>query len=219
VLRVAEIVANLSTDVIALHEITPEQAQQIVPLVAAEYSYQILNPSETGEGLILLSRYPIENYEFYQPLPGSHSNVRAVITVSGVPVTVYAVHLQRPRLVTFPFSYDVSDHDAEVADLRDRLRAETGPVLVLCDCNMSDQSDAYQTLDRLLDDAFREAGQGLGFTFRFRRFLPFMARIDYVWYSDDFVALEAYPWNDSGSSDHRPVVATLSLKVERFQDK
>jgi vancomycin resistance protein VanJ len=216
---VAEIVVDLSTDVVALHEVTPEQAQQIVPLTTAEYPYHVLNPTDNGEGLILLSRYPIENYEFFHPLPESHSNVRAVITVSGAPVTVYAVHLQRPHLVTFPFGYDVSDHDAEVADLQDRLRAETGPVLVLCDCNMSDQSDAYQTLDKLLDDAFRRAGQGLGFTFRFRRYLPFMARIDYVWYSDDFVATDARTWGDSGSSDHRPVIATLSLKRERPLDK
>jgi vancomycin resistance protein VanJ len=206
--------------VIALHEITPEQAQQFIPLTAAAYPYHILDPSETGEGLILLSRYPIQDYEFFRPFPGSHSNVRAVITMSGAPVTVYAVHFQRPHLVMFPFSYDVSTHDAEVANLRDRLRAETGPVLVLCDCNMSDQSDAYQTLDRLLDDAFREAGQGLGFTFRFHRFLPYMARIDYIWYSDDFVAINVHTWDDSGTSDHRPVVATLSLiKEERPQDE
>jgi vancomycin resistance protein VanJ len=216
---VSEIIAHLSTDVIALHEITPEQAQQIVPLTTAQYPYHIVNPSETGEGLILLSHYPIESYEFFRPLPESHSNVRAVITVSGTSVIVYAVHLQRPHLVMFPFSYDVSGHDAEVADLRDRIRAEAGPVLVLCDCNMSDQSDAYQTLDKLLDDAFREAGQGLGFTFRFRRVLPFMARIDYVWYNDDFIAIHARAWNDSGTSDHRPVVATLSLKEERSLDK
>jgi vancomycin resistance protein VanJ len=209
---VSEIVAGLSTDVIALHEITPELAQQIVPLTAAEYPYHILDPSESGQGLILLSRYPIENYEFFRPLPSSHSNVRAVITVDGMPVTVYAVHFQSPHGATSPFSYDASDRKAEMVDLRDRLQAETGPVLVLCDCNMSDQSDAYQTLDKLLDDAFREAGRGMGFTFRFRRFLPFMARIDYVWYSGDFVAMDARTWNDSGSSDHRPVVATLSLK-------
>jgi vancomycin resistance protein VanJ len=212
---VAGLVAGLSTDVVALHEITPELAQQIVPLTAADYPYHILDPDEIGQGLILLSRYPIESYEYFHPLPDSHSNVRALINVDGTLVTVYAVHFQSPSGPTSPFTYNASSRQAEMSDLRDRLQAETGPVLVLCDCNMSDQSDAYRSMDQLLDDAFRDAGRGMGFTFRFRRFLPFMVRIDYVWYSRDFVALDALTWNDSASSDHRPVVATLALKQEQ----
>jgi vancomycin resistance protein VanJ len=213
---VAGIVAGLSTDVIALHEIDPDLAQQIVPLTTAEYPYHILGPTESGQGLILLSRYPIESYEYFRSLPDSHSNVRALISVDGIPVTVYAVHFQSPHGPTSPFTYDASERQAEMADLRERLQVETGPLLVLCDCNMSDQSDAYRSMDKLLDDAFRDAGRGMGFTFRLRRFLPFMVRIDYVWYSRDFVALDALTWNDSGSSDHRPVVATLALKQEQL---
>jgi vancomycin resistance protein VanJ len=212
---VTEIVTELSTDVIALHEVSPEQAEQITEMMTARYPYHVLSPDDSDRGLLLLSRHPIKEHDFFRPLPQSDSDLRAVIDVDGIPVTLYVAHLQSPRGGITPFSYDTSIRNAEMADLRDRIQVETGPMLLLCDCNMSDLSDPYRALDELLDDAFREAGQGLGFTFRYRKFLPFMVRIDYIWYSDHFAALDARAWNDAGPSDHRPVIATLSLKQER----
>jgi vancomycin resistance protein VanJ len=208
---VTEIITELSTDVIALQEVSPEQAGQIADLMSTEYPYRVLSPDDADRGLLLLSRYPIKEHKLFHPLPQSDAHLRVVMDVHGVPVTVYVAHPQSPRGGLSPFSYDTSIRNAELADLRDRIRGETGPVLLLCDCNMSDLSDPYRALDALLDDAFREAGQGMGFTFRFRKFLPFMVRIDYVWHSEHFVALDVRAWNDAGPSDHRPVIATLSL--------
>jgi endonuclease/exonuclease/phosphatase (EEP) superfamily protein YafD len=211
---VAEIVDDLATDVIALHEVTPEQAKEIILLIEGKYPYRILDPEEEGQGLIFLSRYPIDSYEFFRIFPRSRSSARVVINVDGTQIVVYAAHLQSPRGGMSPFNHDTSGRNADAAYLRDRIAAETDPVLILCDCNMSDQSDAYRSLDKLLDDAFREVGQGLGFTYRFRRYLPFMVRIDYVWHSDHFVALDARILEDSGSSDHRPMVATVALRQD-----
>jgi endonuclease/exonuclease/phosphatase (EEP) superfamily protein YafD len=165
---VTEIVTELSTDVIALHEVSSEQAEQITGLMTEEYPYRVLSPDEADRGLLLLSRYPIKEHELFHPLPSSDSNLRAVIEVDGTPVTLYVAHPESPRGGLSPFSYDMSLRNAELADVRDRIRAETGPVLLMCDCNMSDLSDPYRALD-------------------------------------------ARAWKDAGPSDHRPVVATLSL--------
>ena len=83
-------------------------------------------------------------------------------------------------------------------------------VISLC---LSDQSDAYRVFDALLADAFREAGRGMGFTFPANaELVPPGIRIDYVWYSDEFVARDAYVADDSGPSDHLAVVAELALR-------
>jgi vancomycin resistance protein VanJ len=114
--------------------------------------------------------------------------------------------------------YDDTVRDGQIETMRHLVRQASGPVLVLCDCNMSDQSTAYHDLDRLLDDSFREVGQGLGLSAtRFlanRRVFPLMARIDYVWHSADFRAYAAFVADDSGSSDHHPVVARLALHAQ-----
>ena len=38
-------------------------------------------------------------------------------------------------------------------------------------------------------------------------------RIDHIFYSNQFVALNTYVVNNSGGSDHFPVVAELYLKI------
>lgn len=210
-----QLIDTLGADIVALQEVSSDQAAQFDAHLAAAYPHHILNTETEGRGLGLLSRYPIVEQEWFQPLPQSDPHLRAVIDVNGTPITVYVAHPHSPRGLFSPLQYDTSQRDAELADVRERVAAEAGPVIVMCDCNMSDQSDAYRAFDRLMDDAFRQAGRGMGFTFRFRRFLPSMVRIDYVWHSDHFVATDARAWEDAGASDHHAVVARLWLKGDR----
>jgi endonuclease/exonuclease/phosphatase (EEP) superfamily protein YafD len=100
---------------------------------------------------------------------------------------------------------------AEVARLEQALRALREPALLLCDCNLTDTSQAYARLATFMSDSFREAGWGFGHS-SFSRRPPFQAqRLDYVWHSDRLVALEAFV-GPEGGSDHRPVVARLALR-------
>jgi endonuclease/exonuclease/phosphatase family metal-dependent hydrolase len=67
-------------------------------------------------------------------------------------------------------------------------------------------------MNALLDDAFRVAGGGLGFTFPASfGSLPSLLRIDDIWGSDHFVVHDAWTESDSGTSDHHPVISELSL--------
>jgi endonuclease/exonuclease/phosphatase (EEP) superfamily protein YafD len=85
------------------------------------------------------------------------------------------------------------------------------PALLLCDCNLTDTSQAYARLATFMADSFREAGWGFGHS-SFSRRPPFQAqRLDYVWHSDQLAALEAAVGPDGGS-DHRPVIARLALR-------
>lgn len=97
--------------------------------------------------------------------------------------------------------------------------ALSDPTIVVGDCNMSDLSTAYRQMRTTFNDAHRAAGWGLGHT-RYRPtfygLLPprrgfRMLRLDYIFYSPHFAALEAHV-GPHGNSDHRPMVARLALQ-------
>lgn len=210
--RVVDVLAALDADVIGIQELGHDQATEIEARLAAEYPYRALRPGVSVEGVGLLSRYPILDAAPYRPFPGSMGHLRAVLELPGGPVVVYVAHPPPPSL-SRSWGYDDGPRDAEIADLVARVQAESAPVIVACDCNMSDQSDAYRRVDRVLADAFREAGWGLGLTHGLRALTPFrrLVRIDYVWHDAHFRALEAAVHPDSGTSDHFPVVAELAI--------
>jgi vancomycin resistance protein VanJ len=213
--RIKEVMMRLDADVIGVVEVGPVHTQVLAAELADRYPYQAMYPSLSVHGVGLLSRYPILQKNVILPFVDSMFFLRAVLDVNGQPVTVYVVHPARPGGLISPFTYDDTRRDAEIAILcDDYLAYETGPLIVLGDFNMTDQSDSYRHVDALLDDAFRAAGRGMGFTFpdAWRpslRLVPRLVRIDYVWYSADFRAYDAFVTKDSGTSDHYPVVARL----------
>jgi vancomycin resistance protein VanJ len=216
--RVLKVTAGLNADVIGLEELGPDHAALFEKDLSEKYPYQALYPQLPVHGVGLLSRYPILSQELIPPFPDSMLYLRATLDVNGTRVAVYVVHPPPPRQFISPLTYDDSRRDAEIAVLIDKYLAhETGPVIVLGDFNMTDQSDAYRRMDRGFDEAFRTAGWGLGFTFPDKirssiRLIPRLIRIDYVWYNATFAASGAQVGGDSGTSDHRPVVAQLVLK-------
>lgn len=209
-LRVAEVVSTFDTDLVGLGEYEYSQAGQLHRRLTEAYPYRAIYPYATD--VALFSRYPILEKRLIRSPELRSPLLRAVVDIQGVAVTVYVVHLISPTLFGLPWQYEDAARNQESALVRDLLARESGPLLVLCDCNFTDQSDAYQSFDTLLTDAFREAGCGMGFTYpNEQRFLPPLVRIDYIWHNDHFSTLEAYPLNDSGTSDHRPIVARLAI--------
>jgi endonuclease/exonuclease/phosphatase (EEP) superfamily protein YafD len=105
---------------------------------------------------------------------------------------------------------------AQVRALADAVNQQDGAVIVAGDFNATELTETYGMMAQHLDNAHAVAGFGFGFTFpsRARRlgtFLPFL-RIDHIFYSEHFEALDCTVGADSGGSDHFPVVATLQLK-------
>ncbi|MBO7120472.1 MAG: endonuclease/exonuclease/phosphatase family protein [Bacteroidaceae bacterium] len=84
------------------------------------------------------------------------------------------------------------------------------PTIVCGDFNDTPISYAYQRLDRHLSSAYREAGNGLGFTYT-RRSFP--VRIDHLFFSDMWTCTSCYTDRAISASDHYPLVARLSKKV------
>lgn len=205
--EVAEVIAALDADIVGLQDLTNDSA--LIPVLKATYPYTMLPPAHRQVGLV--SRYPIIERSLFQK-----RILRAVVDVEGQAITVFVINPLAPEHIWFPWAYTAQDKPPEVAQVLEMLPHETQPVMVLCDCNTNDQSATYKLLDAQFDDAFREAGWGLGFTFpaHFTCQIPFgfpLLRLDYIWYGAGLEVYKAAVWPDSGTSDHRPVIVTMGL--------
>ena len=220
--RIADAIADLDADIVGLQELDQSHAAALNQWLVDAYPYRLMYAPSEGDrhGVGLLSRYPILVEDRFYPCRRCFRSLRVVVDADGSPVAVYLIHPSAPRNSWSPWAYNAVERARQLSYLRRALRIEPYPALVLCDCNMSDQSDDYRALDSLMDDSFREAGRGLGFTFpagsNYPIPVPFpVVRIDYIWHSAHFVPLDAAVAGDSGTSDHYPVVATLALMEER----
>jgi vancomycin resistance protein VanJ len=203
-------------DVVGFQELTRARKAAISAALAADYPYHTLVPPERFPAIGLMSRFPIEQVDPVS-LPPLHFALHAILRVDGVRLHVFVVHLSPNgfgRNLVDQYAALAGERyaqrQAEVVRLEQEFRALREPALLLCDCNLTDTSQAYAQLTTFLSDSFREAGWGFGHS-SFSRRAPFLAqRLDYIWHSDGLTAIEAVVGPDGGS-DHRPVVVRLAL--------
>lgn len=224
---VATLVAS-GADVIALQELAPSVVVALRPAVAAAYPHAVWPAGGAEVGL--LSRYPIAAHAWFRPAEAGRTALRATLEVAEVPTAFFVLHpfppgvlwLGRSR-VPRGLAYGVPI-DAQMRDVVQRVASFDGPVVVLGDFNMSEQSRGYAVLVDALTDAYREAGWGFGFTFPqdvrleggrgIRRMIGYVpgpfVRIDYIFRSEDFFAERARVTCE-GASDHCYLTADLVL--------
>jgi endonuclease/exonuclease/phosphatase (EEP) superfamily protein YafD len=220
------IISQGTPDVVVLQELSPYLVPALVEELGVLYPYRLLEPGEGPLGGGVLSRYPLR----YARLPAG-SPLGAFAQVVEVEAgerafTLYNVHLEATGALAYlqsggPVGRAVrasyERRERQVAQLIEDLARRQGPVIVAGDMNMTDQTDAYRALAGLLEDAQREAGRGFGHTFpayggRFGGLpiFPRMVRIDMLFHSDAWAALECRVVSEHGQSDHLPVLARLA---------
>ena len=213
-------IQSASPDVVGFQELTTSNAPGIAQSLESQYPYGTLQNLEEGRGAGLLSRIPIETVEWFS-LPPRDIALHATVMMEGRRIHVFVVHLSPNNLLQVQVTELTTGliprvlerygwRAAEVNRLEEEVTALSEPVLLLCDCNLTDTSEAYSHLSGFIHDSFREVGWGMGHTLHPSP-LPFpVQRIDYVWHSEEFVALEAFVGQEGGS-DHLPIVAKLML--------
>ncbi len=95
----------------------------------------------------------------------------------------------------------------QIRIIADHISVSPYPVVLCTDLNDTPSSYAYYKLTRHLNDAFLASGKGIGETYNGK--LPYF-RIDYVFYSDLFVA-SGFRTHNIKLSDHFPVTTDLYL--------
>jgi endonuclease/exonuclease/phosphatase (EEP) superfamily protein YafD len=190
-------------DVVALQEVNVSMNRALEARLLDRYPHR-----RWERGMGLYSRLPLEQYQAFRLGDGQgYWAQQCVLRVDGRALTLLNVH---PRSIGGQLRHPAaSAHAADVRDLVSRVDGIDGPLLVAGDLNLTDRHAAYTALARHLRDAHREAGWGMGFTFRPSSASPALWRIDYVLHSPDLATLDA-DLGDFSGSDHRPLVATLA---------
>lgn len=213
---IVDSIQSANPDVVGFEELTPAIAASIVEELESGYPYNTFQYLETGLSTGVLSKFPIESVERFD-LPPLDRALHTVVQVEGRKVHILVVHLSPNNFFnhsTTAFVTLVKERygrrEKETMQLTQMTQDLDGPVLLMCDCNMTDTSEAYARLDTVLDDSFSEAGWGMGHTLQPPQLSFPIQRIDYVWHTEEFEAIYAYIGQDGGS-DHLPIVAKLRL--------
>ncbi len=163
---------------------------------------------------------------------GTPTQQRVTLAVGEQTIVLYNVHFLMPvgetphlslpvdnPFVNLAVRYDDTARNGQIERLLEHLENEALPYLVAGDFNMSDQTAMYGELARTMGDSFREAGSGYGGSWPVSAmeeftslpdFVPALFRIDYIWHSRRFRALETWQGPELGS-DHLPLAAMLEL--------
>jgi endonuclease/exonuclease/phosphatase family metal-dependent hydrolase len=222
--KVIHAIRSSGADLIGLEELNRRQAAIVVDAVADLYPHAATF-GDSYEGRGVLSKVPLESVEPIPLLP-DRPDVRAVVHVNGVAITMIVGH---PR----PQALRRGRVQFQMASLRQilklgQLTMASAPAILLGDFNMGPRHPGYTRLQRLgLTDAYVVGGASsrAGNTFPLRVHvgvsprmsnqtrivsLPPLKRFDHIWHTPDIRTARAWIGPDSGS-DHASVVARLIL--------
>lgn len=235
--RLADVAAWLraaDADIVVLQEVVPASAAYLLAALGDQYPYDDRALRATPQ--LTLARLPIAAAEEINLGQWWVRRLEVEVGAEGQRVAVYNVHLPMPvrparRLSTIrlpeavarsaaldlALRYDETERNARARALLAALAQEPLPFIAAGDFNTSDNAILYGELRAALNDSFREAGWGPGVTWPAERgddnlpTLPPLIRIDYVWHSPGFRALDAHTGPRLGS-DHLPLRVSLSRR-------
>ncbi len=209
-------IRSVDPDIVCLQELNYETAAALLDALGGEYPYRVLDPSRGVEGMGTISKYPLRSSG--QTLPSQWVGTPQVLELdwNGRIITLVNFHMHPPgRLAPGSLRQRHAIRLRQAAALTQLAAEVEQPVLLAGDANATDLNEAYQMITHAgLRDAWRAAGQGLGFTFprQLGRLSPaWMTRIDHVFLSSQWLIQTAKLAPVDGSSDHRGVVVEAGL--------
>ncbi|MCF6308427.1 MAG: endonuclease/exonuclease/phosphatase family protein [Flavobacteriaceae bacterium] len=185
-----------------------------------DYPYQYIHYKKKNKlGHAIFSKYPLIHTNSFDFEHTYNNSIYADVVKGKDTIRVYNLHLQ--SLSVLPSFNFLQKMDSEI--LRKRIterfvKQQTQveiilkhkensnyPVIICGDFNNTPFSYVYHKLSENMNDAFEEAGNGLGTTFLFENY---PMRIDYILSSKK---LEVLSFETIGKtfSDHYPITATL----------
>jgi endonuclease/exonuclease/phosphatase (EEP) superfamily protein YafD len=212
------IIEQTRGDIIALQECGGTVAAAVSDLPEIAWS------AHTGDGVCLVSRYPITSTqqldrENIRAAGGSGVVVTYTIDLGDRELYLTNLHLDTPRRGLAPVregnitegfntlrSKSVT-RDIESRQARAWVDAREGATVVVGDFNLPVESVIYRRHWGDMLNAFSRTGIGFGFT-RIAGWIR--ARIDHVLTDDEWHVVRAFVGPDFGS-DHRPMIADLIL--------
>jgi endonuclease/exonuclease/phosphatase (EEP) superfamily protein YafD len=201
--RTAQYIERSRADAVVLLELTPPQAQMLVPLLPS-YPHYHIEPSRMGAAVF--TKWPVLSAESVPLAQGGAIAARLTLDWRGTPVNVLGVHLN------WPLGPRNSEFRKQELDALVRFsKAQQGPLLVAGDFNFTPWSEYFS--DALEESGLHDAARGFGLARSWpAQFAPVGIRIDHCLLSPHWrsVATRIGPWL---GSDHFPIVADMVLET------
>ncbi len=207
-------------DIVFLQETVRPHRKRVFNVLKTDYPYQLDTPP-----VGILSKYPIVSSEILHLANHPETQQRAIVNFHQQEIVIYNMQATGPWVKIYkilPFLkipvYKYKQRFPEIQDLVERIQQETLPVIVAGDFNMTDESQDYYSVQKVLQDAFLKSGFGFGFTWprgffakKINLNLTYpVCRIDYIWHSKHWGAKSSSVL-EATESDHLPVAAELIL--------
>jgi vancomycin resistance protein VanJ len=216
--KITESIRASNPDLIGLEEVQSHHVKQLKQALT-EYPYSAFHPAPKDHNIAFFSRFPIESVTIL-PESSIERGMSIVVKIQGRSLTVVVAHLTPNYVPPVPFDrypsllqqrYD--SRATEINYLLQFIRVNPHPAIVLCDCNLTDTSQAYLQMKRGLLDSFAQSGWGLGHTFQGEEWQFPLQRLDYIWHTDRLTGIDAYVGKDGGS-DHLPILADFRYLID-----
>lgn len=223
---ILETIRHEDADVVFIQELNANLARALKAELSDVYPYQILEPIDDPRGIGTISKYPIRVNG--RRLMGHWVGAPQILEMEweGRTVTLVNFHMTSMTAIT-PRSMvlDTLRWRAIEAQQLANLATQSTPAILAGDANCTSWSRPYRILTSELIDSWQEAGFGLGHTFPGSDipgsdrphlgdwYVPqWLARIDYIFHTEEWETLSARLAQVDGVSDHRGVIAVLALR-------
>ena len=212
-------------DVVFIQELNTHLAVALQKELRDEYPYQVLEAVDHPSGIGTISKHPLLDTGESSQL--SWMGGPQVLEMSWQGRTITLVNFHMLAIQHLDSSQGLSQNfkiRAEEAQALVEIAQQRSPAILGGDANSTPLSKAHHILSNRLNDAWRQAGFGLGHTFPGSTipgsdrpkingwYVPqWLARIDYIFASREWQITSARVARFDGVSDHRGVIATLQL--------
>jgi endonuclease/exonuclease/phosphatase (EEP) superfamily protein YafD len=204
--KLIQYVKKVNPDVIVLLEVDSRWLSAVNELLAA-YPNHISESRDDNFGILLLSKYPLQNQRLERI---GKLNVPTVITdilIGNMKITLIGTH------PIPPFGpHNAQLRDDQIEKLAMFINKQKLPTLLVGDLNSSPFSYSYRHL--LGNTTLTDCANGFGYqsTWRYQPFIPpFGLSLDHCFHTPGIVVLDSYVGEDIGS-DHRPIINKFFIK-------
>jgi endonuclease/exonuclease/phosphatase (EEP) superfamily protein YafD len=202
---IAEEIAAVAPDLVALEELDPDDAAGLTRSGALDrFPYSVTDTRWGASGIALWSRFPLVDVQVQDVL--GRPFISATAMVGANRLRLYVVH------TVAPLGGDRARWQAQLRRVREEVHDTKGALVVAGDFNASRYHPSFR---RLLSGGLRDAhelrGRGWAATWpQDRRPLPALMRLDHILVSPG-VDVRSIREGVGQGSDHRPVIADLAL--------
>lgn len=217
--RIADVINQSNADIVALQEVdinTNRSGNIDMVAILSELTNlpfttfgKNLNYEGGKYGNAILSKYPIKeinNFQFENISGEQRGILTGIISVNQSDILFLNTHLDHT-------GNDDSERILYINKIIEEIipsYSETKTILLAGDLNDIPGSKTYQKTSNVLKDAWKESGEGDGFTIPVKNS---NRRIDYIFYSGNIESIKSTVLY-SEASDHLPVVVRFMLSNE-----